>query len=162
MPDPILFVVDHDPEILKCIAEALERRFGVDYRVLTDGSPTSALSRMEQACERGEQVALVIADFSTPEMSGLELLDRARVACPKASRCVLVSWGDGEGFLQVRRALVTGQVDTFLIRPCDAAGDLDRIRAVRSRARRLHRRRPPQARPLRAGGGRHPVPRRGG
>jgi len=97
MPDPILFVVDHDPEILKCIAEALERRFGVDYRVLTDGSPTSALSRMEQACERGEQVALVIADLWTPEMSGLELLDRAREACPKASRCVLSAGETAKG-----------------------------------------------------------------
>ena len=76
MSDPVLFVVDHDPEILKCIAEALERRFGADYQVLTDCSPSSALARMSQACGRGEQVALVIADVWTQEMPGLEFLDR--------------------------------------------------------------------------------------
>ncbi len=119
MPDPILFVVDHDPEILKCIAEALERRFGADYQVVTDGSPVSALERMKQSCARGEQVALVISDLWMPEMFGLEFLERAREACPRAARCVLVSWGDGVGFPHVRRALVTGQVETFLIRPCD-------------------------------------------
>ncbi len=122
MPDPIIFVVDHDPEILKCIAEALERRFGADYRILTDESPTAALSRLERACERGEQVALVIADIWTSEMSGLEWLERAHEACPKASRCVLVGWGDGAGFVQVRHAIVSGLVDTFLIRPCDRPG----------------------------------------
>jgi thioredoxin reductase (NADPH) len=119
MPDPIIFVVDHDPEILKCIAEALERRFGADYRILTDESPTAALTRLERACEHGQQVALVIADIWTSEMSGLEWLERAREACPKASRCVLVGWGDGAGFVQVRHAIVSGLVDTFLIRPCD-------------------------------------------
>jgi thioredoxin reductase (NADPH) len=119
MPDPIIFVVDHDPEILKCLAEALERRFGADYRILTDCSPTAALSRLEQSCARGEPVALVMADIWTSEMSGLEWLERSREACPKASRCVLVGWGDEQGFAQVRRALVSGQVETFLIRPCD-------------------------------------------
>ena len=38
----------------------------------------------------------------------------------------------------------------------------DRERAVRPRARRLHRSRPPEARPVRARGRRHDLPRRGG
>ena len=118
MHEPIIFVIDRDPDILKCIAGSLERRFGADYQVLTECSPTAALARLGEACGRGEQVALVIADIWTSEMSGLEWLERAREACPKAARCVLVGWGDYEGFAQVRRALVTGQVETFLIRPC--------------------------------------------
>jgi len=118
MHEPIVFVIDRDPDVLKCIAGALERRFGADYRILTECSPTAALARLGEACGNGEQVALVIADIWTSEMSGLEWLERAREACPKAARCVLVGWGDGEGFAQVRRALVTGQVETFLIRPC--------------------------------------------
>jgi thioredoxin reductase (NADPH) len=119
MLEPIIFVIDRDPMVLKCIAGALERRFGSDYQILTECSPTAALARLDQACGNGEQVALVIADIWTSEMSGLTWLERAREACPKAARCVLVGWGDSEGFAQVRRALVTGQVETFLIRPCD-------------------------------------------
>jgi len=61
MPDPILLLVDDDPETLASLASALERRFGADYRVLTERSPTSALARLEHACERGEDVALVVA-----------------------------------------------------------------------------------------------------
>jgi len=119
MPNPILFVVDHDPEMLKCLAEALERRFGADYRVLTDCSPTAALTRLEQACARGQETALVIADQRTSEMTGLEWLARARDVCPRASRCVLVAYGDPAAFSEVRRALVLGQVDTYLGRSCD-------------------------------------------
>src|SRR5262245_28817069 len=119
MPDPILFVVDHDPETLKCVAEALERRFGADYQIVTESSATGALSRLEQACERGEQIPLVIADLWMEEMSGLDWLARVREACPKAARCALISYGDPEGFGLVRRALTTGQVESFLIKPCD-------------------------------------------
>src|SRR2546427_11245544 len=119
MPNPILFVVDHDPEMLKCLAEALERRFGADYRVLTDCSPTAALTRLEQACARGQETALVIADQRTSEMTGLEWLARARDVRPGARRCVLVAYGDPAAFSEVRRALVLGQVDTYLGRSCD-------------------------------------------
>jgi len=58
MPEPILFVVDGDPATRESLASVLERRFGADYRILTDASPASALARIEEACERGEKVAL--------------------------------------------------------------------------------------------------------
>ena len=65
MPEPILFVVDNDLATLESLAAVLERRFGADYRILTDVSPASALARIEEACERGEKVALVVADLWT-------------------------------------------------------------------------------------------------
>src|SRR4029453_426953 len=64
-------------------------------------------------------LALVIADLWTPEMSGLDCLTRVREACPKAARCALISYGDPEGFALVNRALAMGQLDSFLIKPCD-------------------------------------------
>src|SRR5438093_9994633 len=117
MPDPILLLVDDDPETLASLASALERRFGADYRVLTERSPTSALARLEQACERGEDVALVVAHLWAPEMTGLDLLARVHDLCPRASRCVLVSYGDGPAYQHVRRAFVLGQLDTYLLKP---------------------------------------------
>jgi len=63
MHEPIIFVIDRDPDILKCIAGSLERRFGADYQVLTECSPTAALARLGEVCGRGEQVVLVIADI---------------------------------------------------------------------------------------------------
>jgi thioredoxin reductase (NADPH) len=119
MPDPVIFVVDHDPETLKCMAGALERRFGADYQIMIDSSPISALARLEQICASGQKLALVIADLWTPEMSGLDWLARVLEACPKAARCALISYGDPEGFALVNRALAMGQLDSFLIKPCD-------------------------------------------
>jgi hypothetical protein len=49
MDNPILFRVDNEPEVLASLAAALKRRFGADYRVVTDPSATSALERLERA-----------------------------------------------------------------------------------------------------------------
>jgi thioredoxin reductase (NADPH) len=117
MDKPILFLVDDEPDVLASLAAALERRFGADYRIVTDPSPASALGRLEGARDRGEEVALLVADQWMPEMTGIEWLARARELCPGASRCVLVSWGDPESDPLVRRALTLGRVDTYLLKP---------------------------------------------
>ena len=49
MPEPILFVVDNDPATLESLAAVLERRFGADYRILTDVSPGSLHPRDQSA-----------------------------------------------------------------------------------------------------------------
>ena len=61
MPEPIILVIEDDPESRVSVAAALERRFGADYRILTDDCLTSALARLARACDGGEPVALVIA-----------------------------------------------------------------------------------------------------
>jgi thioredoxin reductase (NADPH) len=66
MDNPILFLVDDEPEVLASLAAALERHFGADYRVMTDPSSTSALERLEPARDRGEEVALLVADQWMP------------------------------------------------------------------------------------------------
>ena len=50
MPEPILFVVDADPAVLEALAAVLQRRFGADYRILTDASPASAQAWANSAC----------------------------------------------------------------------------------------------------------------
>jgi thioredoxin reductase (NADPH) len=79
------------PKCWRHWAAALQRRFGADYGILTDRSPISALGRLEQARDRGDAVALVVADQWTPEMTGIECLARVRNLCPQASRCLLLS-----------------------------------------------------------------------
>src|SRR5256885_9853220 len=94
MTEPILFVVDDDPATLEAVAAVLERRFGADYRILTDVSPASALARIEQACRSGEKVALVVTGVWAAGSSGPEWLVRVRELCPGARRCVLVGFAD--------------------------------------------------------------------
>ena len=109
MPKPIVFLVDDDPETLPMLTAALERRFGADYQILGDASSASALAKLESACATGECVALLMA-------SDLDFLARAHDACPGASRCVLVSFGDQEAYVSVRRALVLGEVETMVLK----------------------------------------------
>ena len=117
MAEPIIFVVDPDPEALAWIATALQRRFGADYRIETDDNPASAIMRLEQACERGDSVALVIAAVSTTDTTALEWLARVHDLCPWASRCALVSYGDPHAYPVVRRALALGRLETSLMKP---------------------------------------------
>ncbi|HEY3065392.1 MAG TPA: FAD-dependent oxidoreductase [Methylomirabilota bacterium] len=117
MPEPILFVVDDDPATLEPLAAVLARRFGADYRILTDVSPESALARIEDACERGEKVALVIADLWTSGIIGMDWLERLRDLCPGVGRCVLVGFGDAAAYPVVRRSFALGQIDTYLLKP---------------------------------------------
>src|SRR5207237_207477 len=88
MPEPILFVVDADPAVLQSLAAVLERRFGADYRILADASPASALARIEQACERGEKVALAVAsETSAPDWSvRVRACGRAVASCTASLR----------------------------------------------------------------------------
>ena len=110
MPEPILFLVDEDSEALATLATALTRRFGTEYRVMTDTSPASGLARLADLCGDGCPVALIAA-------SDIEWLVRAQERCPGAVRCVLLSLGDGGRYPRVRQALVLGQVDAYLLKP---------------------------------------------
>jgi thioredoxin reductase (NADPH) len=117
MPDPVLFVLDDDREALASVATALRRRFGADYQIMTDSRPAAALAWIEQACERGETIALVIAGVRSSETTSLDWLARVHALCPRASRCVMISYGEAGTYPLVQRALVLGQVDTYLVTP---------------------------------------------
>lgn len=109
MPEPIVFVVDENRDTLAFLTSALERRFGTDYRILSDSSVASASRTLLEVCDRGEPVALVAA-------TSLEWLAQVHDICPKASRCVLTSYGDAAAYPAIRRAIVLGQVDSYLLR----------------------------------------------
>jgi thioredoxin reductase (NADPH) len=117
MLEPIIFLVDNDLDTLGTVAAALDRRFGIDYRILTESSPSAALARLAEACEGAEPVALVIAGVATPEMTALDWLEQVHDLCPSAARCALVSYGDGPTYPVVRQALMRGHVDTYLMKP---------------------------------------------
>jgi thioredoxin reductase (NADPH) len=117
MSESVIFVVDPDAETRAGIATALQRRFGADYRIETDEDPTSALDRLERACEGGDSVALVIAAVSTTDTTALEWLARVHDLCPWASRCALINYGDPHAYPVVRQAVALGRFDTWLFKP---------------------------------------------
>jgi thioredoxin reductase (NADPH) len=111
---PIIFLVVEDERLLDQLAGDLERRFGGDYRVLAERSPTEAAAALEQLAD---PVALVVAARHMQGLDGLGLLLRAHELHPSAKRVLLEHRGEWTSGQPVVRAMTLGQVDYVLFRP---------------------------------------------
>jgi thioredoxin reductase (NADPH) len=115
-----MLVVEDESSALERIREELRRRYGSDYQVVCEKSPQRALARLEAMRERGEELALVLADQWMPEVTGENLLARAKTLHPNAKRAMLVDWGawahhpTAEAIL---RSMALGHIDYYVLKP---------------------------------------------
>jgi thioredoxin reductase (NADPH) len=114
---PAIVVVDDEPDALAAMLNALARRFGGDYRVVSHLRPRAALDDLERIKAEGEDVALVIADQWMPEMTGIELLGKAHQVHPNAQRALLVAWGDRSATSTILQGCAFGQLENYLQKP---------------------------------------------
>jgi thioredoxin reductase (NADPH) len=114
---PVITVVDDEPQALAALLDALARRFGGDYRIVSHLSAHAALDDLERIRADGEQVALVIADQWMPEMTGIELLGRAHETHAAAQRALLVEWGDQSAAPTIIEGCAFGQIENYLHKP---------------------------------------------
>ncbi|HEX8971296.1 FAD-dependent oxidoreductase [Oryzihumus sp.] len=127
MTRPLILAVDADPASLSRIETALQRRFGADFRVRGELSSADALRLLEGALDRGEPVAVVLADQWLPGLSGAELLARLRVLHPDARRALLVEWGawahrpTAEAIL---RSMALGDISYYVLKPWSSPDEL--------------------------------------
>jgi response regulator RpfG family c-di-GMP phosphodiesterase len=70
------------------------------------------LAVLEGLRDRGESVAIVIADSMMPEMTGVEFLVRTHELHPGAGRAMLLEGFDRRETEQVAQASALGQIDT--------------------------------------------------
>jgi thioredoxin reductase (NADPH) len=117
MNHPILFLVDDRPKVLDALAADLERRFGADHRILTEGDPGAALAALEELAGRGEEVALVVAGQRMAALPGVQFLLRAHELHPAAKRVLLVGRREWTPTNPAVRAMTVGQIDTYLFEP---------------------------------------------
>ena len=114
---PLIAIVDDRPHGLAAMSEAIERRYGSDYRVIARTSARELLGALEDARTQGDEVALVIADQWMPEMTGSELLERAHLLHPNAQRALLVGWGDTRSNETVLQGCARGVLDNYVLKP---------------------------------------------
>jgi thioredoxin reductase (NADPH) len=114
---PIFFVVDEDPSVVKALVGDLERRFQADFRVMGTTSAQAAIERLAALRESGEPVALIICAESMPSMSGSELLARSRSAHPDAKRILLIDYGDKRMLEVIARGMALGDLEYYLTKP---------------------------------------------
>lgn len=124
---PALVAVDDDLVALQRIADELRRRYASDYRVVCERSPLDALGALEAMAAAGEAVAVVLADQWMTGMNGDELLARVRRLHPAAKRGLLVewgAWGDRATADAIVRAMSTGQIDYYVLKPWRSPDEL--------------------------------------
>jgi thioredoxin reductase (NADPH) len=112
----VLLTVDDDPSVSRAVARDLRRHYGQDHRVLRAGSGAEALDALRELKLRGEQVAVVLADYRMPEMNGIEFLESAMDLYPHARRALVTAYADTDAAIA---AINLVDVDHYLLKPWD-------------------------------------------
>src|SRR6266508_6890527 len=113
---PVILTVDDDPGVSRSIARDLRRRYGEDNRIVRAENPGQALEALRELKLRGEPVALLLADYRMPQMSGIEFLEAAMDLFPLARRVLLTAYADTDAAIQ---AINVVDVDHYLLKPWD-------------------------------------------
>jgi thioredoxin reductase (NADPH) len=121
MTRPVLVAVADDGDVLAALQAALARRYAADYQVLAERSPTAALQTLERLRRDDVAVAVIIADQWMPQMTGLELLARARQLHPTARRMLLCGIWDSSVNQPMSQAMTLGRLDGWVVKPWEPA-----------------------------------------
>jgi thioredoxin reductase (NADPH) len=116
MPSPAILSIDDEPEVLRAVERDLRRKYGKDYRIMGADSGAAALELLKQLKERGDSVALLLADQRMPQMSGLETLSASMEIFPSAKRALLTAYADTNAAIA---AINTAKVHYYLLKPWD-------------------------------------------
>jgi thioredoxin reductase (NADPH) len=118
--NPVIVVVDDDPQVLRAIERDLRGRFGSSYRIVAADSGATALDVARRLKLRSASVALFLTDQRMPGMTGVEFLAEAREIYPDAKRVLLTAYADTEVAITAINSI---QLDHYLLKPWDPPED---------------------------------------
>ncbi|GAB3855262.1 hypothetical protein GCM10029963_49730 [Micromonospora andamanensis] len=114
MANPVILSVDDDPAVSRAVARDIRRRYGDRYRVVRAASGPEALEALREVKLRGDQVALLLADYRMPEVNGIEFLEAAMDLFPAARRVLLTAYADTGAAID---AINLVDLDHYLLKP---------------------------------------------
>jgi DNA-binding NtrC family response regulator len=106
MRKPTVLFVDDEPRVLNSMRIMFRRQY--DTHFASNGA--EALGIIEE-----NDIDVIVADHRMPEMTGVELLARAKVASPRSVRILLTGYAD---LTAVEGSINEGEVFRFLTKPC--------------------------------------------
>ena len=112
--NPPILTVDDDPAVSRAVARDLRRNYGENYRVVRAGSGMEALDALRELKLRGDQVALMLADYRMPQMNGIQFLEAAMDLFPMARRVLLTAYADTDAAIN---AINVVDLDHYLLKP---------------------------------------------
>src|SRR5882757_743956 len=113
---PVILSVDDDPAVSRAVARDLRRHYGERYRIVRAESGTDALETLHELKLRGDTVAVFVADYRMPQMSGIEFLEEAMDIYPLARRVLLTAYADTHAAID---AINVVDLDHYLLKPWD-------------------------------------------
>lgn len=129
LTDLKFLVVDDMMTMRKIVSQQL-RGMGVnDIEEANDG--TVAWTKMEDAAKAGKPFQFVVSDWNMPEMKGIDLLKKARLAEQYKNVAFLLVTAESE-MDQVKEAVTAG-VDNYLVKPFTPAAFQEKLMAAYQR-----------------------------
>jgi len=116
MSKPVILTVDDDQGVSAAIARDLRGRYGAGYSIVRATSGPEALAALARLALRDQPVALIAADQRMPQMTGVEMLERARAHAPGAKYVLLTAYADTDVAI---RAINDIGLDHYLLKPWD-------------------------------------------
>ena len=113
---PAILTVDDDPGVSRAVARDLRRQYGARYRIVRAESASAGLDALRQMKLRGDVVAVILADYRMPELSGIEFLEQAMDIYPGARRVLLTAYADTGAAID---AINVVDLDHYLLKPWD-------------------------------------------
>ncbi|MBX7452021.1 FAD-dependent oxidoreductase [Mycolicibacterium sp. 3033] len=113
---PVILTVDDDPAVSRAVARDLRRHYGEKFRIVRAESGPDALETLNELKLRGETVAVFVADYRMPQMSGIEFLEAAMDVFPMARRVLLTAYADTHAAID---AINVVDLDHYLLKPWD-------------------------------------------
>ena len=113
---PVILTVDDDPAVSRAVARDLRRHYGENYRIVRAESGQDALETLNELKLRGDTVAVFVADYRMPQISGIEFLEEAMDLYPLARRVLLTAYADTHAAID---AINVVDLDHYLLKPWD-------------------------------------------
>ena len=110
----LILVVDDEPDVEDLFRQQFRRELKAG-RFLMEFAPSAPAALECIAGARAASLILILSDINMPEMSGLDLLPKARAARPDVPVIMITAYGDAE----TKRKAMEGGAEALFTKPID-------------------------------------------